>query len=80
MSCQFLLTPVPNVNYSAILIAVIDEMFRTGVAPIPAERTLAVCGYLEACLRSRHEGGVRLETPHLSTAYMAPVESHHARR
>lgn len=79
VSCQFFLTPVPNVDYSASLIAKIDEMFRTGRSPVPAERTLLVCGYLEACLKSRHRGGVRLETPHLSVTYTAPAESQHAR-
>jgi hypothetical protein len=80
VSCQFLVTPKPNVNYSASLVAKIDEMFRTGRAPIPADRTLAVSGYLAACLKSRHQGCVRLETPHLSATYTAPVESHHAHR
>jgi hypothetical protein len=80
VSCQFLVTPKPNVNYSASLVAKIDEMFSTGQAPIPADRTLAVGGYLQACLQSRHQGGVRLETPHLSAAYTAPIESHHARQ
>ena len=79
VSCQFFLTPSPNVDYSACLVAKIDEMIRTGRAPFPAERTLIVCGYLEACLQSRHQGGARLETPQLSTSYTAPVESHFAR-
>ena len=80
VSCQFFLTQAPNVNYSASLVAKIDEMFQTGRAPIPARRTLAVSGYLEACLKSHHQGGVRLATPHLSATYMAPLESHHARQ
>ena len=80
VSCQFFLTQTPNVNYSASLVAKIDEMFQSGRAPIPARRTLAVSGYLEACLKSRHQGGVRLATPQLSATYMAPLESHHARR
>ncbi|MEE2659479.1 MAG: hypothetical protein VX733_13315 [Candidatus Latescibacterota bacterium] len=80
VSCQFFLTPTPNVTYSACLVAKIDEMIATGVAPFPAERTLMVCGILESCLQSRHQGGLRLETPHLTTTYTAPLESHHARR
>ena len=79
VSCQFFLTPVPNVDYSACLVAKIDEMFDSGTAPFPAERTLIVCGYLEACLQSRHQAGRRLETPHLTTSYAAPMESHFAR-
>ena len=79
VSCQFFLTPLPNVDYSACLVAKIDEMIRSGAAPFPAERTMIVCGYLEACLQSRHQGGARLETPHLAVSYQAPDASHFAR-
>ncbi|MCL4851480.1 MAG: hypothetical protein KJZ78_08850 [Bryobacteraceae bacterium] len=78
-SCQFLLTPVPNVTYSACLVSKIEEMFATGRAPYPAERTLIVSGMLESCLTSRMQGGQRLETPHLAVRYKAPKQSHHAR-
>ena len=78
-SCQFLLTPTPNVTYSACLVSKIEEMFETGRAPYPAERTLIVSGMLESCLTSRLEGGRKLETPHLAVRYRAPKESQHAR-
>jgi hypothetical protein len=77
-SLQFLLTPNPNVTYSACLVHGIEEMFRTGVAPYPVERTLIVSGALEACLKSRHEGKP-LDTPYLDVRYQAPKESHHCR-
>ena len=80
VSTQFFLTPTPNVTYSACLIAKIEELFETGVAPYPAERTLLVSGALESCLTSRLQGHIRLETPHLSVEYRAPAESQHARR
>ena len=80
VSTQFFLTPTPNVTYSACLIAKIEELFETGIAPYPAERTLLVSGTLESCLTSRLQGHVRLETPHLDVEYRAPVESQHARR
>ena len=80
ISTQFFLTPTPNVTYSACLIAKIEELFETDVAPYPAERTLLVSGTLESCLTSRLQGHVRLETPHLNVEYRAPVESQHARR
>ena len=80
VSTQFFLTPVPNVTYSACLISKIEELFETGKAPYPAERTLLVSGALESCLTSRHQGHVRLETPHLNVEYRAPAESQHARR
>ncbi|MCW5981034.1 MAG: hypothetical protein KIT09_23330 [Bryobacteraceae bacterium] len=78
-STQFFLTPVPNVTYSACLVSKIEEMFITGRAPYPVERTLIVSGALEACLTSRLDGHKRLETPHLVVRYRAPKESQHAR-
>ena len=79
VSTQFFLTPTPNVTYSACLIAKIEELFETGIAPYPAERTLLVSGTLESCLTSRLQGHIRLETPHLNVEYRAPAESQHAR-
>jgi hypothetical protein len=78
-STQFLLSPVPNVTYSACLVAKIEEMFATGKAPYPVDRTLIVSGMLEACLTSRLQGQKRLETPHLAVRYRAPAQSQHAR-
>ena len=80
VSTQFFLTPTPNVTYSACLISKIEELFETGIAPYPAERTLLVSGTLESCLTSRLQGHVRLETPHLNVEYRAPAESQYARR
>ena len=80
VSTQFFLTPTPNVTYSACLIAKIEELFETGAAPYPAERTLLVSGVLESCLTSRLQENARLETPHLSVEYRPPAESQHARR
>lgn len=79
ISTQFFLTPTPNVTYSACLVSKIEELFETGVAPYPAERTLLVSGTLESCLKSRHQGNVRLETPQLKIEYRAPMESQHTR-
>ena len=80
VSTQFFLPPTPNVTYSACLIAKIEELFETGIAPYPAERTLLVSGILESCLTSKIQGHVRLETPHLNVTYRAPAESQHAQR
>lgn len=79
VSNQFLLTPEPNVTYSACLMAQVEEMFVTGRAPYPAERTLLVSGMLESCLTSRLEDHRRIETPHLDVRYQAPRVSRHAR-
>jgi len=78
-STQFLLTPEPNVTYSACLVGKIEEMFMSGKAPYPVERTLLVSGMLESCLTSRVSDHKRLETPHLRVKYQAPHESQHAR-
>jgi hypothetical protein len=78
-STQFLLTPDPNVTYSACLISKVEEMFMTGKAPYPVERTLLVSGVLESCLTSRIESHGRLETPQLKVNYQAPRQSQHAR-
>jgi hypothetical protein len=78
-STQFFLSPEPNVTYSACLVRKIEELFETGKAPYPVERTLLVSGMLESCLTSRFEGQKRLETPHLAVSYRAPRQSQHAR-
>jgi len=77
-STQFFLSPVPNVTYSACLVSKIEEMFVTGKAPYPVERTLIVSGALEACLTSKVQNHQALETPQLSVKYRAPKESQHA--
>ena len=78
-STQFFLSPEPNVTYSACLVGKIEELFETGKAPYPVERTLLVSGVLESCLTSRLEGQKRLETPHLDVRYRAPRQSQHTR-
>ena len=47
----------------------IEEMFLTGAATAPIQRTLLTTGMLEAMLDSRHEGHRRLETPWLDVRY-----------
>jgi len=79
ISTQFLLTPEPNVTYSACLIAKVVEMFTSGKAPYPVERTLLTSGMLESCLASRMQGHQRLETPHLNVSYRPPRENQYAR-
>jgi hypothetical protein len=78
-STQFLLTPEPNVTYSACLIGKVEEMFTTRRAPYPVERTLIVSGILESCLTSRSQNHQRLETPHVKVQYQAPRQSQHCR-
>ena len=79
LSTQFFLSPVPNVTYSACLVSKIEQMFTTGKAPYPIQRTLLTSGILESCLDSRAKGNQRLPTPHLAVAYEAPAESQYSR-
>jgi len=79
VSTQFFLSPIPNVTYSACLVSKIEEMFETGSAPYPVERTLLVSGVLEACLTSRLRDHQRLETPQLAVSYHAPRLSQYCR-
>jgi len=79
VSTQFLLSPVPNVTYSACLVHKIEEMFITGRAPYPIERTLLTSGILESCLASKKQDSARLETPYLSIVYQPPSESQRCR-
>lgn len=78
-STQFLLTPEPNVTYSACLVHGIEQMFQTRVAPYPIERTLLTSGILESCLRSKKQNHERLETPDLDVRYRAPAQSTYCR-
>jgi len=78
VSNQFFLSPTPNVTYSACLVSKIEEMFETGRAPYPVQRTLIVSGILEACLTSRLQDHQRLETPEIDVHYQAPRTSQHA--
>jgi hypothetical protein len=74
LSTLFHLPPNPNVVYSAALMSKAEEMFLTGKAPYPAERTLLTSGLVQAGMQSLHEGK-RIETPHLAVKYEAPRES-----
>jgi len=71
LSTLFYLPTNPNVSYSAALMSNAEEMFITGKAPYPVERTLLTSGILAACLGSLGNGQKRIETPHLKVGYQA---------
>lgn len=75
LSTLFYLPPVPNVAYSAALMAAAEETFLTGKAPYPIERTLLTSGLVEAACQSLTKDQTRLETPHLTVRYSAPKHS-----
>ena len=75
LSTLFYLPPVPNVVYSAALMAKAEEMFTTGKAPYPIERTLLTTGLVAAGMQSLAAGQTRIETPHLAIRYQPPRTS-----
>jgi hypothetical protein len=74
LSTLFYLPDNPNVVYSAALMSKAEEMFVTGQAPYPAERTLLTSGLVAAGLQSLADGK-KLATPQLAVSYKAPRQS-----
>ncbi len=79
LSTLFHLPPNPNVVYSAALMSKVEEMFRTGRAPYPVERTYLTSGMVEAGLRSLATKQQRVVTKHLGIRYQPPRQSNHWR-
>ncbi|MSR32611.1 MAG: hypothetical protein EXR99_14015 [Gemmataceae bacterium] len=78
LSTLFYLPPNPNVTYSAALMSKAEEMFVTGKAPYPVERTLLTSGILQSCIQSL-AAGKKLETPHLKVVYSPAMISQYWR-
>ncbi len=79
LSTLFYLPPNPNVVYSAALMSKAEEMFLTGKAAYPVERTLLTTGLVAAGMQSLASGQKRLQTPHLAIHYQVPRESTYSR-
>jgi hypothetical protein len=75
LSTLFYLPPVPNVVYSAALMAQVEALFLTGKGAWPIERTLLTTGLVAAGMQSLASGQKRLTTPHLAVRYKAPRRS-----
>ena len=58
--------PFHHFNY---LLLGVERMMLTGQPAWPVERTLLTSGALDALLRSKRDGGQRIETPELSIEY-----------
>ena len=72
----YLQQPDPFAHF-AHLVRAIESLVRTGHAPYPVERTLLTTGILDAVMTSKHQGGKRVETPHLKIEYK-PTDWPHA--
>lgn len=53
----------------------VEQMFLTGAASYPVERTLLTTGLTEAGVDSQHQDGARIDTPHLRVAYEPTTDS-----
>ena len=62
-------------NFFSPLVNNVEQMFLTGKATYPVERTLLTSGLVIAGVDSLHQDQVRIETPHLNTAYQATEDS-----
>ncbi|HEV3005644.1 MAG TPA: hypothetical protein VGX78_14355, partial [Pirellulales bacterium] len=60
---------------SAALMSKAEELFLSGKAPYPIERTLLTTGLVAAGMQSLGADQKRIETPHLAIGYQAPQES-----
>jgi hypothetical protein len=70
--------PPENSNNFSMLVHGIVQMFQTGRAPYPVERTLLTTGTLSALMESAYRGHERIETPELRVVYAAPAQSFYA--
>lgn len=68
-ACHFYLQQPDPFAHFAHLVKAIESHVRTGHAPYPVERTLLTTGILDAVMTSKHQGGKRIETPHLAIKY-----------
>jgi hypothetical protein len=76
-----LMKPEPGKPYGhfACLVKNIEQMFETGMATYPVQRTLLTSGMLEFLMESHFRGYKRLPTPELVVSYHPDPNSHFCR-
>jgi len=62
-------------SFFSPLVNNMEQMFLTGRATYPVERTLLTTGLTASGLNSRFQGDQQLDSPHLNITYEAPAES-----
>jgi hypothetical protein len=62
-------------NFFSPLVNNAEQMFLTGKAPYPVERTLLTTGLTAAGVDSLYAGQTKLDTPHLAIRYQPSRES-----
>jgi hypothetical protein len=62
-------------NFFSPLVANMEQMFLTGAAPYPIERTLLTTGLTAAGVESLYQDQKRVPTPHLNIRYQPSKES-----
>ena len=66
LSAQLFHAPTPGQEHYSQLTATLEDYFRTGTPPWPAQRSLLTAGLLDACRQTAAQPGVWLRTPELS--------------
>lgn len=67
---------IPHHHFSC-LVKNIEELFESGKAPYPVERTMLTSGILDFELESRFQGYKKLSTPHLANIRYQPSKDSH---
>ncbi|MBI5800298.1 MAG: hypothetical protein HZA92_06160 [Verrucomicrobia bacterium] len=66
LSAQLFRAPVPGQEHYSQLAAALEDFFRTGTPPWPAQCSLLTAGLLDACRQTAAQPSVWLRTPELS--------------
>lgn len=75
LSTHFVLPAPPGARFFDPLTFNIEKFFNTGKSPYPVERTYLTTVALDFAMRSRAEGGKRMENPALHVEYVPPESS-----
>ncbi len=79
IATQFFVAPPPNSTETVGLCRKVEDLFVSGKAAYPVERTLLATGIIEAARKSWVSGFARVETPHLAIRYQPPRDSQFCR-